>query len=282
MFFRNHVIPPLYQLLIALRFYASGSLYITMGDFGGIHKTTAGKIIKRVTSAIVQLRHIYLRLPRQDEMNLIQQQFYEIARFPRVIGAVDCTHIRICNPGGNNAENFRNRKGYFSLNTQAVCNANYEIIDIVARWPGGSHDSNIFDNSRIRMRFEAGEMGRYLLLGDSGYPVRPYLITPLNNPQTPAERLFNHSQIRTRTVVERTFGIWKRRFPILMGMRCRLPLCQDIIVATAVLHNICRRRNEDNPEDIEIPEEDNDAVQNNYNENDGVRRELIDYFFTLL
>lgn len=105
--------------------------------------------------------------------------------------------------GGNNAETFRNRKRYFSLNVVAA-DACYRIEDIVCRWPGSAHDINIFENSRVRARFESGEMGNGLVLGDSGYPNRFYLITQLANPANNAEQLFNESQIRTRNVVERT------------------------------------------------------------------------------
>lgn len=69
------------------------------------------------------------------------------------MSAVDCTivhnHIRVQSPGGNREEIFRNRKGYFSLNVQAICDARYNFRDIVCRWPGSSHDSNIFQNSTI-------------------------------------------------------------------------------------------------------------------------------------
>lgn len=91
--------------------------------------------------------------------------------------------------GGNNAEIYRNRKGYFSLNVQAVADANNFIRDIVVRWPGSAHDTNIFENSLLRMRFENGEFNNGLLLGDSGYPIRSYLITPLLNPVTQGENL---------------------------------------------------------------------------------------------
>ncbi|XP_011862970.1 PREDICTED: putative nuclease HARBI1, partial [Vollenhovia emeryi] len=144
---------------------------------------------------------------------------------------------------GNTAEYFRNRKGYFSINVQAICNANLEISDIVARWQGSVHDATIFNNSRIRALFEAKTFQDTFLLGDGGYPLRSYLMTSIQNPRTRAEQLYNESHIRTRNCIERVFGIWKRRFPILaLGSRFQtVEKVLPVIVATAVLHNIARR-----------------------------------------
>ncbi|KAL4702659.1 hypothetical protein ACJJTC_012288 [Scirpophaga incertulas] len=113
---RNQCISPMLQLLITLRFYATGSFYITVGDFGGIHSSTICCIIKKVTEAIASFRPMFITLPRSDEdIRKSQEEFYKIARFPRVISAIDGTHIRVQSPGGNTAEEFRNRKGFFLL-----------------------------------------------------------------------------------------------------------------------------------------------------------------------
>jgi len=69
--------------------------------------------------------------------------------------------------GGEDAEVFRNRKSYFSINTQVVAGPNLKIFDIVARWPGSAHDTTIFNASRIRARFEGREFEHAILLGKS-------------------------------------------------------------------------------------------------------------------
>ncbi|KAJ4447341.1 hypothetical protein ANN_09345 [Periplaneta americana] len=144
---RNQAVSPINQLLLALRFYATGGDQLSVADYAGVSQSTASRIVHRVSSAIAALRCQYINLPQTPQSVLqTQMRFYNIARFPKVIGAMDCTHIRIRSPGGNNAELFRNRKTYFSLNVQAICNANMEFSDIVARWPGSSHDSTIFNN----------------------------------------------------------------------------------------------------------------------------------------
>ncbi|KAG0444205.1 hypothetical protein HPB47_014053 [Ixodes persulcatus] len=47
------------------------------------------------------------------------REFFEMARFPGVTACIDCTHVRINSPGGDDAEVYRNRKGVFSINVQA-------------------------------------------------------------------------------------------------------------------------------------------------------------------
>jgi len=73
-------------------------------------------------------------MPRsQTEIDLVQDDFFLIRNFPKVIGAIDCTHIKIQSPNSNIGEKFRNRKGFFSINVQAVCNSHMQFINIVAR-----------------------------------------------------------------------------------------------------------------------------------------------------
>ncbi|KAI5637082.1 DDE superfamily endonuclease domain-containing protein [Phthorimaea operculella] len=141
---RNNSLSPINQLLLTLRYYATGCHQLTMGDFAGVSRPTANRAIHRVTAAIAALGRHFIQFPGNSvAIRQNQMEFYNIAKFPKVIGALDCTHIRIASPGGSHAETFRNRKGYMSINVQAICNARLEIMDLVARWPGSCHDERI-------------------------------------------------------------------------------------------------------------------------------------------
>ncbi|XP_017469834.1 PREDICTED: putative nuclease HARBI1 isoform X1 [Rhagoletis zephyria] len=188
---------------------------------------------------------------------------------------------------GDTAENFRNRKCYFSINVQAMCNARLKFQNIVARWPGSTHDSMIFLNSAAKWHFDNNNFNNGIILADSGYFLNNYLITPLTAPQSPAQRLYNESQIRTRNVIERCFGVWKRPFPVLsIGMRCKLPLVQDIIVASAIIHNLAIEMHEEEPPvDPEVNVQVELTCQNMefvISDDSDTRNSLLEYFESLI
>jgi hypothetical protein len=43
------------------------------------------------------------------------------------------------------------------------------IRDIVAKWPGATHDAHIWNNCKLAKAFEDGTIKGAWLLGDSGY-----------------------------------------------------------------------------------------------------------------
>lgn len=67
--------------------------------------------------------------------------------------------------GGNDAEVFRNRKNYFSINIQALVDPSYKFMNLVARWPGSTHDMTIFNNSVLKAVFERNDFPNCFILG---------------------------------------------------------------------------------------------------------------------
>ena len=82
-------------------------------------------------------------------------------------------------------------------------NAELLFTNVVARWPGSTHDSFILLNSAVYTKFETGQYPDGWLLGDSCYSCKPWLLIPKLNPQTRAERTYNMSHIKTRNMIER-------------------------------------------------------------------------------
>jgi nuclease HARBI1 len=165
---RNQALSPEQQTLIALRFFSSATFQTVNSDIFKVHQATVSRCIHKVVDALITIRGDYIKFP--DDLTDVKQKFYQYGQFPGVIGCVDGTHIPLMRPRGDaEAEIYRNRKGFFSINVQVVAGPNYKIYDIVARWPGSTHDSRIFSNSLLHANLESNNL-HGILLGDSGYP----------------------------------------------------------------------------------------------------------------
>ena len=158
------------------------------------------------------------------------------------------------------------------------------FTNVVARWPGSTHDSHIFRTSAVGRQLEGGShrLEEGVLLGDSDYPCTPFLTTPYSEPQSSSPEQFNHAHKTTCCVIERSFGLLKRRFHILHSeIRMSPDRVCTIIAACFVLHNIVISLR-----DLEVDYDNIDDavfdVQEQYQgpENgNAVRRHITDSFF---
>ncbi|KAL4083616.1 hypothetical protein QTP88_028932 [Uroleucon formosanum] len=201
---------------ISLYKLTTGSFLLCVADFTEVSESSACRYVHQVCRAIARQRRNFISfLSNAIDRNRVVNGFY----------TVDCTHIKIQSPGGDNAEVFRNRKGWFSINTQCIYNPWVKIMDIVVNY------------------------------------------------------MYNESHIRTRNVIERCFGVMKRRFPVhSKGLTVNLNNTQAIIVACAVLHNICVDMHDELPDD-ELMENNfiNDVNENHIGNLVGTRgRQEID------
>ncbi|GLJ08613.1 hypothetical protein SUGI_0092320 [Cryptomeria japonica] len=85
-------------------------------------------------------------------------------------------------------------------------------------WPGSINDARLLRNSAFYRLCEGGErlngmsvsIGsssiREYIVGDGGYPLLPWLITPFSGAATDDKKSFNFKLSSTRIVVERAFG----------------------------------------------------------------------------
>ena len=92
-------VSPTEQVLVVLRFYATGAFMQVVGDTFGLAKSTVSLIISRVTDGLVTLLPAIIIWPntpgRRQE---IMAGFHDLAGFPSVVGCIDCTHVKIQRP----------------------------------------------------------------------------------------------------------------------------------------------------------------------------------------
>ncbi|KAB0804374.1 hypothetical protein PPYR_01344 [Photinus pyralis] len=69
---RNHAVTPITMLLVTLRFYATGSMLIVVGDFCGIDKSTASRIVAQRCFGIWKRRFPVLAFGMRVRLDRIQ------------------------------------------------------------------------------------------------------------------------------------------------------------------------------------------------------------------
>uniref|UniRef100_A0A8C5DII3 Putative nuclease HARBI1 n=1 Tax=Gouania willdenowi TaxID=441366 RepID=A0A8C5DII3_GOUWI len=198
------------QVLIALCFYASGSFYQVVGDSIGVDKSTVSKVVKAESVTFASLVNQFVCFPRDDQISQTKHKFLLLGNMPNTIGVIDCTHVCIQAPHEREWE-YINRKGRHSINIQLVGDADLLITNCVVKWPGSVHDARILRESALYRKLQTNRPDG-IILGDSAYPLLPWLMTPFLAPNTPEQAHFNTAHSKTRCAIERLHGVLKRRF----------------------------------------------------------------------
>lgn len=145
-----YALPVAVRVTVALFFYASGSFQHPLSSIGGMTQSAVRSAITAVTASIVRHASKYITgIPVTPErQRRVKRDFLARYGFPRVLGAVDCTHVLIRTPALNSGA-YMNRKGTHSINVQEICDVWGYILNVYANHPGGSHDAFIMEQSVI-------------------------------------------------------------------------------------------------------------------------------------
>lgn len=92
-----------------------------------------------------------------------QNYFLTKKKFPRVIGAIDGTHIEINRPAID-PDSYYTRKKTYAVHAQGVVDHQKKFIDVFVGYPGSVHDDRVFKNSDIYPVLPELRSGRYVIL----------------------------------------------------------------------------------------------------------------------
>lgn len=255
------------QFLVALNFFATGSYQNQSIAYAQMSAPSFGRFLHKVSKFLAEtMSETYVLFPLTvADRQAKAECFRECHDIPGVFGLVDGTHIALATVSKEEEMHYVNRKGYHSINTQIICDCDMNIISVNARYPGSTHDSFVWKSciasAHMEDEHEIYPNTDLYLLGDSGYPLQPWLMTPVSNPRTNVEKHYNLIHSKTRNKVERCIGVLKNRFRCLLHeqkLRYSHLKSANIIYSCVVLHNFMNMRNFTD-DDANSPDIDNNS-----------------------
>jgi len=235
-----------FNLAITLYYLATGCSFqeVTQVMRRGISEAHVRRTVKMVTRAIFRsLSSKLIKFPTTEAGRQVISSVFELrSGIPGVLGAIDCTHIRV-SPKANEQGSYINRKGYYSLVVSAVCDYRGYFMSVHTGYPGKMSDSKALQLSDLWESAWAmfGQFG-YFLYGDAGYPLKLWLLTGFRNAAkcTNEQLKFNTHGSRARVIIECAFGKVKGQWRILQtGLRQNdWDDWNFVILACFILHNV--------------------------------------------
>ncbi|MBW0496046.1 hypothetical protein O181_035761 [Austropuccinia psidii MF-1] len=134
------------QLALTLERLGCNGNGASVGRLARSYKVSYGSIItstQRTIEAIYQLGCNYLVWPNEERRGVISN-FMSQEGFQGCVGFVDGTTIPLFQRPGLDREVFYDRKSWYSLNVQLVCDQQKHITAILTGWPGSFADGGMY------------------------------------------------------------------------------------------------------------------------------------------
>lgn len=137
------------QLYVTLWYLGGSDSIIRIADRFGIAESSVVVCRNRIIDSILNnLKSKFINWPHAEVLEQTIDKFHQRNGFPGVIGALDGTHISIKAPT-DNPQSYINRKGYYSLQLQAVCDSDMKFLNCFCGYAGSCHDARVLRNSDL-------------------------------------------------------------------------------------------------------------------------------------
>ncbi|XP_027177992.1 protein ALP1-like [Coffea eugenioides] len=200
---------------------------------------TIDRHVRRVLRVLVRLGRDLVRPRNVDDTHpRILNNGLLIPWFQDCVGALDGTHVSAwCR--AEVRERFRNWYADLSQNVLAACDHDMRFVFVRVGWEGSAHDARILQETLL-------DPGKYYAV-DAAYRNMPGFMAPFRvvwgtHHERAAKALFNRRHASVRNIIELTFGVLKKHFPILKGsmQNYLIAMQNNIVLACCVLHNFMR------------------------------------------
>jgi hypothetical protein len=239
-------IPVELRLSLTIRFLAGGS-YLDIFTKHQVGISTVYEILWDTCEAIGKAIPINFPFNSTDEMEKLEREFSSKCKgqLAGCVGAIDGLAIKIEQPkltDAINPKSYYNRKGFFSMNLQAMCDATRKFTYASLKCCGSTHDSLAFAVSTLAAFLDSGKLpSGYWIAADEAYALSEQMITPYSGNGLPQDKdAFNFLLSSLRINIECAFGMLVQRWGVLWRkLRVSLPHCCLVVFTCILLHNYC-------------------------------------------
>lgn len=247
------------QTAMALRYLGGGS-YLDVCAAFGVHAATLYRSLWAVVDAVNATPSLNFSLCLDDPLR--RRDYVHGFRtrrpspFANVLGALDGVAVQQEQPSvadvGCVAEYYC-RKGFYSFNTQAMCDANFEFTWMSCSSPGSAHDSAAFTSTALGQMLSDPEHSvtaqlvreGLCIVADDAYAAGEVLAVPWPGGGRGDiwRDAYNYHQSSCRIHIEQAFGMLVWRWGVFWRpLRVPFRKRPSLIRACFRLHNHCRRR----------------------------------------
>ncbi|KAK0576518.1 hypothetical protein LWI29_018811 [Acer saccharum] len=214
---------------IQVRFYRSGE--------------TISRYVHRVLLALLRLEDVLFVKPTPVPDDCTDSRW---RWFKGCLGALDGTYIEMTVPESDKPR-YRTRKGHIATNVLGVCTRDLKFVYVLSGWEGSATDSRVLRdaitrNNRFKVPF--GFLAPYRGTRYHLQEWEDFDRAPRNH-----EEYFNMKHSQARNIIERCFGLLKKRWAVLRSSSFYPIRFQGrMIIACALLHNFIRMHMDVDPE----------------------------------
>uniref|UniRef100_A0A8I7BGA7 Uncharacterized protein n=1 Tax=Hordeum vulgare subsp. vulgare TaxID=112509 RepID=A0A8I7BGA7_HORVV len=233
------------RVTVALRRLYSTESPETLGSSVGVNESIIFLVTESFVDAICEQASHHLRWPDSSEMDKIKSLFDKIHNMGNCCGVIYTTHIPL-GPNWNHEKND-------SILMQVVVDPKMRFLNIWSELADNMthlsilQESGLFEEckngaclngNKLKAALDGSEVGEYII-GDSGYPLLPWLLTPYQEEElSDSMAEFNRRHSAATTCALKALARFKDTWRYLPWLPVDLKTLPKMILACFMLHNI--------------------------------------------
>lgn len=242
------------QVAIAMRRLASGESQVSVGAAFGVGQSTVSQVTWRFVESMEQRAKHHMKWPEPERLEQIKAKIEATFGLPNCCGAIDATHIIMTLPAAESSDDWCDQESNYSMSLQVIVDHEMRFLDILTGWPGSMMFSRLLKfsgfyklcesgkrlNGAAKSSAEGAEI-REFIVGDSAYPLLPWLMTPYQRKSLSASNTsFNSKHWEVKLLASKALsqlkGAWRILYKVMWRPdKHKLP---SIILVCCLLHNI--------------------------------------------